>query len=138
MKLVVDANVLFSALIKDSMTRRLFFEEGLELYAPEFLFEEFAKYKREIMEKTKRSEAEFEEMLIILRGRIAEIPSSGFGGSMKKALEISADKKDAAYFAVALALNAAIWSNDKRLKEQKVVRVLNTAEINEKATRGSL
>lgn len=138
MKLVVDANVLFSALIRDSATRRLFFEEGFELYAPDYLFEEFAKHRIEIMEKTKRSENEFEEMLVILRGRITEIPFSAFGGFMKKAIGISPDRKDAAYFAVAFAINGCIWSNDKRLKDQKSVLVLNIAEIGEKAARGSL
>ena len=129
MKLVVDANVLFSALIKDSMTRRLFFEEKLEIYAPEYLFEEFAEHRGEIIRKTHRSEADFWEVMAILKSKINIVPLSEFEIFMEKARGVSPDKDDAIYFAVAFAIKGAIWSNDKRLKSQKAVRVLNTKEI---------
>ena len=41
MNLVLDSNVLFAALIKDSVTSSLLFEDDLCLYAPEFIFTEF-------------------------------------------------------------------------------------------------
>jgi len=128
-KLVVDANVLFSALIKDSMTRRLFFEERLEIYAPEYLFEEFEEHREEIMQKTHRGESEFWEVMSILKSRIRLIPLSEFEPFMEKARKASPDKDDAIYFAAALAIGGAIWSNDRRLKDQTEVKVLNTAEI---------
>jgi predicted nucleic acid-binding protein len=37
MDLVVDANILFAALIKDSITSELMLHEDMHLYAPEFL-----------------------------------------------------------------------------------------------------
>jgi len=37
MRLVVDANILVAALLKDSTTRELLLEEDLELFAPECL-----------------------------------------------------------------------------------------------------
>ena len=129
MKLVVDANVLFSALIKDSVTRRLFFEERLDIHAPEYLFEEFAEHKDEIIQKAHRSEAEFWEVMDILKSRISVVPVSEFGKCMEKAKEVPPDKDDAIYFAVAFAIDGAIWSNDRRLKSQKAVRVLSTEEI---------
>ena len=48
MRLIIDANILFSALIKDSSTAKLLIDDKLKLYAPEFLFEEFAKYLKQI------------------------------------------------------------------------------------------
>jgi len=39
------------------------------------------------------------------------------------------DPDDMAYFALALKLNCAIWSNDKKLKEQDKVKVYNTHEL---------
>jgi len=45
MRLIVDANILFAALIKDSSTAQLLVNVELKFYAPEFLFEEFAKYE---------------------------------------------------------------------------------------------
>ncbi|MFH1211857.1 MAG: PIN domain-containing protein [Candidatus Woesearchaeota archaeon] len=47
MELVIDANILFAALIKDSTTSDLLFKNTL--YAPEFILEEFKKYKEELI-----------------------------------------------------------------------------------------
>ncbi len=129
MKLVVDANILFSALIKDSVARRLLFEEEFELYAPEYLFEEFAAHNDEILLKSKRSEGEFWQVIAILRTRITIIPFQAFEKFMEQAQKVSPDKDDAAYFAVALAVGGSIWSNDKALKHQKAVQVLNIQEL---------
>jgi len=41
MEMVVDANVLFSALIKEGTTRELLLSNEFVLYAPEFLLDEF-------------------------------------------------------------------------------------------------
>ena len=40
MRLVVDANILVAALLKDSTTRELLLEDDLELFAPEGLLAE--------------------------------------------------------------------------------------------------
>ena len=55
MRLIVDANILFSALIKDSSTAKILVDDKFKLYAPEFLFEEFAKYEDYILKKTNRT-----------------------------------------------------------------------------------
>ena len=49
MKLVVDANVLFAALIKKSSTAELLISDKLQFFAPEFLFAEFSKYEELIL-----------------------------------------------------------------------------------------
>ncbi|MFO8052177.1 MAG: PIN domain-containing protein [Thermoplasmatota archaeon] len=59
MDLVVDANVLFAALIKDNKTAELLFKDIFHLYAPEFLLEEFEKHEDEIIDKSKRPRKEF-------------------------------------------------------------------------------
>ena len=46
-----------------------------------------------------------------------------------EAKEISPDPDDVPYLALALKLGCAIWSNDKELKKQSVVKVYNTQEI---------
>jgi len=128
-KVVVDANILFSALIKDSITQRLFFEESLEIYAPEYLFEEFAEHREEILQKSHRSEAEFWKVMAVLKSKISVVPFSECERFMKRARGVSPDKDDVIYFAVAFAIRGAIWSNDKNLKCQKAVQILNTGEI---------
>lgn len=48
---------------------------------------------------------------------------------MLKACKISPDLDDAVYFALAIKLNCPIWSNDKRLKQQNIVKVYSTHEL---------
>jgi predicted nucleic acid-binding protein len=45
------------------------------------------------------------------------------------AKKICPDPKDAFYFAAALKLNCAIWSNDKELKNQNYVKVYSTSDL---------
>ena len=59
MDLVIDANVLFSVLIKRGKTEEIIFETDLYLFSPEFIFEEFDKYKEKILGKTERTDEEF-------------------------------------------------------------------------------
>jgi predicted nucleic acid-binding protein len=60
MDLVVDANILFASLIKDSLTAELLFVDHFHLHAPEFLLEELDKYRALLLEKTRRSNEDFE------------------------------------------------------------------------------
>ena len=67
MKLIVDANILFSALIKDGLTAELLISDKLQLFAPEFLLTEFSKYKDLILKKTHRNEQDFKHFLELLK-----------------------------------------------------------------------
>ena len=130
MNLVVDANILFAALIKESQTIELMFNENINLFAPEFLFEEFAKYKEEIIKKTKRTETELKEVLDMLKSIITFIPKEEFEEFLREAIRISPDKNDIQYIALALKLKLPIWSNDKELKnKQNKIKVYHTKEL---------
>jgi len=129
MELVIDANVLFAALIKEGTSAEMLFQENLRLYAPEFIFVEMHKHREEILRKTNRSAAEFEKLLELFERRILLIPLDELKSYNTKAKAITPDPDDAAYFALALRNNIPIWSNDKSLKEQKIVTVYNTAEV---------
>ena len=52
------------------------------------------------------------------------VPLDEFVSFVEKAEEISPDPKDMSYIALALKLNANIWSNDKDLKNKKLVIAL--------------
>ena len=133
MKLVVDANVLFAALIKEGSTAELLISDKLQLFAPEFLFTEFAKYKKQILKKTHRSHEEFIQFLDLLEEQIIVIPKKEIVPFINKAEKISPDPKDTVYLALAFALKANLWSNDKNLKKgQKEIIVFSTEELIEK------
>ncbi|MFA6531184.1 MAG: PIN domain-containing protein [Candidatus Micrarchaeia archaeon] len=129
MDLVVDANIIFAALVKDGATIDLLLDPAIRLFAPEFLFEEILEHKDELLEKTKRAAREFDEIFDILGQKITIIPKEEFEMLLKKASEISPDPDDTSYFALALKINAAIGSNDKKLKEQTLVKVYSTKDL---------
>ena len=129
MDLVVDANILFAALIKKGATSNLLFSNELHFYAPEFLLNEFEKYRELVIEKTERPDIEFEELLAVYMRRITFIPGEEIEPYLKEARKISPDPNDAVYFAVALKVDGSLWSNDAVLKKQDRIKVYSTKEL---------
>lgn len=132
MKIIIDSNILFSALIKDSKTRRIILEyEGFFLF-PQYIFEEMEEHIGELLKKSKLPKNDFNTLLAIILKKVMIIPNNALLPYRSKALGIvkEVDKDDVLFVACALAYpDSIIWSNDKRLKNQKSVRVLNTKEM---------
>ncbi len=133
MLLVTDANVLFAALIAGGGTFRVFVTNKIlgkfRFVAPEYLFVEIREHLDEILEKTKLSQEELDVVLNFLEEQIEVIPFEEFEDKYDEVEKISPDPDDIPYFALALKLNCAIWTNDKKLKEQNAVKVYTTHEI---------
>ncbi|MBN1941169.1 MAG: hypothetical protein JW772_03225 [Candidatus Diapherotrites archaeon] len=131
MQLVVDANVLFAALIKDSITRRVLLVSIHDLYLPEFSVIEFKNHLPELSEKTGLAQEELALLFerLIEKAGIKLVPFEDFKSKKNQAQQIAPDKDDVAYLALALHLHCGLWSNDKALKSQKTVEVFSTAEI---------
>ncbi len=130
MKLVIDANILFAALIKEGSTAELLISDKIQLFAPEFLFEEFSKYENLILKKTHRSDVEFNQFLDLLKEQIVIVSKKIIQPFLNEAEEFSPDPKDTVYLALASAIKSDIWSNDKKLKEgQNKINVLSTEEL---------
>ncbi len=136
MKVTVDANILFSALLKDGATRRVWFNPGLELFAPAFLLSEFYKYKSYLTKKFSGSGEEFEELLgkLIVQARF--VADEELVPFLPAASSLTNDEKDWLYVACALCKNTVIWSNDKGFRNQRRVEVFSTEELIKKT--GSL
>ena len=130
MDLVVDDNVIFAALIKeDSFAYTLLFSDAFHIFTPEYIFTELEKHKDELLEKTERTTEEFFRLVETLKRRINIIPLEELVLYVEEAEKLTPDPDDMAYFALALKLNCAIWSNDKKLKEQDKIEVYNTHEL---------
>ena len=109
MDLVIDSNILFAALLKDSGTSDILFKH--KLYAPEFIFVEFRKYKDYLKGKTKRTEENFNELFYLFERNVILIPKEEIESFIEKAEKISPDEKDIVYLALALKLRCGLWSN---------------------------
>src|SRR3989338_6672142 len=129
MDLVFDANVLFSALIKEGFSYALLFSGKLHLFTPELVFTELEKHKEELMNKTERTTGEFLRLVETLKRRIVIVPLEELIPFIEEAETLTPDPDDMAYFALALKLNCAIWRNDKKLKEQNKIKVYLTHEL---------
>ncbi len=131
MNLIIDNNVLFSLMKPDSTNSRLFFPMKVGFLAPEFIKQEFKKYKKECLKKSGISELEFSKRKKEVFDKIKFIQFSQYKSMMKRAKEMmkDIDIDDSPYIALALKLNSPVWSNDFLLKNQNKVKVLSTEEI---------
>jgi predicted nucleic acid-binding protein len=127
--LVVDANIIFSALIRHGVTAKLLFVDNLHLYAPEFLLDEVQKHHKYLSNRTHRSKEEFGRVFEVFKRRIVFIPEDYVKTYLKKADKISPDPDDSIYFAAALKMNISIWSNEKRLKRQDRIKIYTTPQL---------
>ena len=105
MLIVVDANELFSALISTGKTSDLFFNDNLNISSPEFILNEFFKYKELICEKSGLTEREIFSLLFLISSRITFFKTEDFKDFLPEAKAISPDPDDIEYFALALKLN---------------------------------
>ena len=129
MDLVIEANVLFSALIRDSFSYSILFSGKFHLFTPEYIFTELEKHKEELINKTERTFEEFFRLVETLKRRIVIVPLEELAPYVEEAEKFTPDPDDMAYFALALKLNCAIWSNDKKLKDQNKIKVFNSLEL---------
>jgi len=128
---VLDTNIVFSALLRDSSTRKIILSDIFNLFTPEFLFTEIKKYEELILKKSGLKKENFDLLLLLLQSHIAVIPCNGFSEYLKDAEEEmkNIDIKDAPFVALALKLKIPIWSDDLHFKKQKKVFSHTTDEI---------
>lgn len=141
MKLVVDANVVFSFFKKDSTARELILDPelkySLELFAPKFMLEEVGKHKNEICSKFGISSKNFEVMFSSLPLFIRLVKKDLFRDFLSKAEKtLSQHIKDVPYAALSFSFRErgyeiGIWSNEKRLKvlERYGIKIFSTSDL---------
>ncbi len=136
MELVIDTNVVFSAIVKNSVSRHLLLHPDLILYSPEGLISELEEHREEIMRKSGLEEKRYDELMAIFLSKIKLVPKEYIAPFLKEALGFSPDKDDSPFLALCLARGIPLWSNDKPLKEkQSVIKVFSTSELYNMAIR---
>ena len=129
MKVTVDANILFACLIKDSTTRRLFFNPALTLFAPEFIVDELLRHIFEIQEKSGLSEDKLHRLVVKVFGQLTLVLDKSLKPFVPAAASLVDDPKDWLYLSCALHGDTAIWSNDNDFSPQKRVKAYTTKEL---------
>ncbi|MFB6244942.1 MAG: PIN domain-containing protein [Candidatus Nanohaloarchaea archaeon] len=129
--IVVDTNILLSALISDSKTREIVVNIENQLVAPEAIYQEINKYRDLIRDKAGINEEELDELLDRLFKHIQIVSNDKIKSEKTKADQElkEVDKDDTIFLAAAIAVEGVIWSDDKDLQKQDLVEVYTTEEI---------
>jgi len=131
MKLVVDANVVISALIADSKTRELIVTLEPDLLTPAFVHDEIENYEELIVEKSGMEPDRVAQFIDLLFQYIQVVPAEDFYPAIERADEAigDTDPDDVLYLACAIATEAAIWSDDSDFDEQNLVGTYSTGDV---------
>lgn len=129
---ILDTNILISALIKDSITRKIIVESDEIFLVPELVLEETRKHEEEILEKSGLSKESYVQILSKLLEHATLIPTETVKGNLEEANKIMAniDENDVVFIAAALCFeDAAIWSDDSDFEKQSKVKIFKTADM---------
>lgn len=138
MNLILDANISFSLMKPSSVASYLFFALRAEFFAPKHIESELDKHNSECLTKSRLSEHEFEIRQMEVKENIKFAEFSEYEDFIKEAIKALHDPEDSPYLALALSVNAAIWSNDQHLKQQSLVKVYTTRELIDKLLKDEL
>jgi len=132
MKIVLDVNVIISALIKNSITREILVKSEHEFYFPTNAKKKLKKYEELILNKSGLTKSELETVMKGIFSNINLVADEKLQEQKKEAEKIMGhiDSEDTLFIATALTItDANIWSDDKHFEEQKTIHILKTKEL---------
>ena len=132
MRIVVNSDRIFAALIRKSKCREIILSEKFEFLTVDFARKEIQEHVGEILRKTGLSLNEVETILGILFKSISIVNDAVIKKKYKNARKIMdhIDPNDTPFIALALSVeNEGIWTEDKHFMKQKRIRIWKTIEL---------
>lgn len=130
MKLVIDTNIIISALIKNGISRRIIVSPFINFVTPEYTLQEISKYEKMISTKAKLNHDEFKLLLNLIFEHITIIPKKDYTSLLNFAKNLTEDINDVPFIALCLALKAdGIWSDDYHFKTKEEIIIYRTKEL---------
>ena len=123
MRLVVDANIVFSSLLRsDGAVGDIFFNSHppLKMFAPELLREEVMEHRDKLVKLSKQQPSVVDALERLTMNSITFLNEALISTvSRAKAEELMSglDQDDTIYVALAIQLNVPLWTGDKRLSK---------------------
>ncbi len=145
MKLVVDTNIVFSALLNSSGNIAkilLNTNKSVEFYSCDFLKDELNLHHKKIQKYTKLSVSQVNELIDLVCSKIIFIderllPTSSIKSGYDLVCDI--DEKDLPFVAMSIHFKAFLWTGDKQLYnglvKKNYKRVINTTSLLKKLYR---
>jgi len=141
MKIVVDTNIVFSAILNTKSKIGQLLINGskyFDFYTIGLLQDEIIAHKDKILNSTKYSQDQFNEILEIISNRIVFVDDILLNDNdLNVAVDLvsGVDPDDAPFVALTNHLMANLWTGDKRLiiglKKKGFTRIVTTDEIYE-------
>ena len=130
MKILVDANRIVAALMKQGTTRDILLDEAFEFVTPDYSISEIEEHRGEFQQKVKLTKEEFDLLLTLLFERITVLPKSVYNDFTDECKEAIEDIDDAPYLAACLASKSlGIWSHDPHILRQKKASVFTNIDM---------
>ncbi|MBW2975457.1 hypothetical protein KY366_07085 [Candidatus Woesearchaeota archaeon] len=130
MMIVIDSNRIVAALLKDSTTRGILFNNKFYFIAPEFVKEEIEKHRGEFIKKAGIASPEFDLLLSLIFESLTLVPKVKYNKVLGKFKSEISDPKDVPYLACCIATRSEwVWSHDPHMKEQDKVKVFTNIDL---------
>jgi predicted nucleic acid-binding protein len=139
MKIIVDSNIIFSALLRTETTygQIIFNSDGLfEFYSPKYLRDEIQKHWSKLIKISKLSDQQLDAAYFAILSKISFINEELIPQKIweeSEAILLNVDLDDIDFIALTKYIKGKLWTGDKALylglKKQAFKRVLNTEEI---------
>jgi len=130
MILIIDTNIIFAGLLRDSTTRALLIGSPIELFAPETAIKEIRKNENQIIERSGLSKEEFEILFNLITDSITVVEKERYAHNPKQAKDLISDPGDAPFLALALSMpNDGIWTENVKHFQNANIRIWTTKEI---------
>ena len=132
LRLVVDTNIILSAMIKDSTIRKIIVESDIDFFTPDFTFDEINRHLNYICKKNSLNRKINLKILAVLSKYINVVDFGFYAHKITEARKLigKIDEKDIPFLALALSFeNDGIWTNDKHFLKQKKMKIWGTKEI---------
>ena len=127
---MADTNCLISAIIKDSVARKILLNRKYNFISPDVCILEIIEHKEEISQKSLLEGNNFESVFNRILSSVTIVPVNNYDDRIIEASLMIKDPDDVAFMALAIALNAdGIWSNDKEFLKQGRVKVYPTGQL---------
>lgn len=130
---VVDASVIVACLVSDGKARRtLLTATEVEFYAPAFVREEVRRRSPKIIALSGVGPIVISTLLDDLLAKIAIVPREGFEHRLQEATRLVTRvgaRGDGDYVALALVLDAPVWTYDKDFHRVKEIRVVSREQV---------
>src|SRR3989344_640845 len=103
MRILVDTNRIIAALVKESTTRDILFDENFEFVTPDYTITEIEEHKEELKRKIKLIDEEFEVLVSLIFEHITIISKSEYRDFLDECESLISDPDDIPHLAACLA-----------------------------------